>query len=1103
MSHLQSNVTSNIWTTDRISLILLVGQMFFLAFAFSLLNIVTYTLFLIDYGANMLPYVYITIAILVSLVSYGYVELQKCWQLSTLTLTTFTTFAALFFLGWLGLILSNARWLSFVLMVSITLVELKAMILIGRQAGRLLTVRQMKQFYPYVITSMIVGYMIGGFLVSPLLFLCKTTENLLFVSGLSTLIAVGVSQVTIVKFRRVLNQADTEDHSAASKKISLRKLFTKRYIRMLFLYQMFSAVGTQLVRYIYFTQAEIKYPVAEDLAQFFGTLTVVREVSSLLFASLVAGRLLNHFGLRFGLAANPSGVGFVAIGMAVSGSVVGIDVSIFFWLAVGAYLIDVILTDGTTTTSIKTSYQVLPSEERAAVETMVEGIGVPIAIGMTGIGLLILTVLPTISLLHVTLLIVIIAAVWTAMGVLTYRDYPNMLRQALTTRRFQSATLEIVDESSLTILKEGLSSDHLGVVIYALDMVEGIDRTLLSPLLLELLEHAEPEVRCEVLRRIERLGMTDLLPVIRKKFFNEDVPSVQGAILRTLAALGGSETFDEIGTYVQASDPDIRRGAMVGLLRSGGIYGILLAGVDFLNQVNSDDVTDRLFAARILGDVGISEFYQPLIRLLNDHDLDVRKAALFSSGKLKNPQLWPLVVDALYVSETRSAAISALVAGKESVLPELQAALVVAQNNYPVLIALVQICGRIGGKHAITLLKDNIDYAEDHVRAQIFRSLHLCAYQAQGEDLTRVRGQLKREIMNAANMLGILIDIGDNKAISLLRNALYDQLGRTRERCVYLLSFLYDAQTVLQAQNNLRYGSDEKRAYALEALDVLFSQEIKNMVLPLFEHTVPERQLSALQPLFPQERKSLEQQLQNIIMVSGEDFTPWMRGCALYALSSLDLPAEQIVNLVHQAFAAPEPFIKETALWTLIHLQAPLDQTYRAQLRQESHPAIVRLLGLLETHGTQEDGLTGTVMATIEKVLFLKNVALFHQTLDEDLFLIAEVAQQIHFSPEEHLLIQGEFSDCLYVIVNGTIDVLVNEVGKVAVRKRGDVIGEMAVLVDSPRTATCVAATDVAALKVDREPFLKLLSEKSDLSLGIIRILVHRIEELNRKQADE
>ena len=357
--------------------------------------------------------------------------------------------------------------------------------------------------------------------------------------------------------------------------------------------------------------------------------------------------------------------------------------------------------------------------------------------------------------------------------------------------------------------------------------------------------------------------------------------------------------------------------------------------------------------------------------------------------------------------------------------------------------------------------------------------------------------------MDAANILGIIVDIGNTETVSLLRKALYDQLHRIRERCVYLLSFLYDAQTILQAQNTLHHGSDEKRAYALETLDVLFSQEIKNMVLPLFEYTAPERQLSALQALFPQTRKSLEQQLQNIIMVSGENVTPWMRGCALYTLSSLDLPVEQIVNLVHQALAAKEPFIKETALWILIRLQAPLNQTYRARLRQESHPGIVGLLGLLETQGTQKDDLTGTVMATIEKVLFLKNVTLFHQIPAEDLFLIAEVARHVHFSPEERLLIQGEHGACLYVIVNGTVDILVSELGKVAMRKRGDVIGEMAVLVDGLRIATCVAATDVAALKIDREPFLKLLGEKSELSLGIIRVLVRRIEERDRIQAGE
>ena len=49
---------------------------------------------------------------------------------------------------------------------------------------------------------------------------------------------------------------------------------------------------------------------------------------------------------------------------------------------------DIVLTDGTTRTSVNASFQVVPVGERLAVQAVVEGIGVPVAIGATGVVLL-------------------------------------------------------------------------------------------------------------------------------------------------------------------------------------------------------------------------------------------------------------------------------------------------------------------------------------------------------------------------------------------------------------------------------------------------------------------------------------------------------------------------------------------------------------------------------------------------------------------------------------------------------------------------------------------------------------------------------------------
>ena len=64
-----------------------------------------------------------------------------------------------------------------------------------------------------------------------------------------------------------------------------------------------------------------------------------------------------------------------------------------FVLAAVARLADIVATDGTTRTSVNASFQVVPIGDRLAVQAVVEGIGVPVAIGATGVVLLLMNVL--------------------------------------------------------------------------------------------------------------------------------------------------------------------------------------------------------------------------------------------------------------------------------------------------------------------------------------------------------------------------------------------------------------------------------------------------------------------------------------------------------------------------------------------------------------------------------------------------------------------------------------------------------------------------------------------------------------------------------------
>ena len=71
-------------------------------------------------------------------------------------------------------------------------------------------------------------------------------------------------------------------------------------------------------------------------------------------------------------------------------------------------------------------------------------------------------------------------------------------------------------------------------------------------------------------------------------------------------------------------------------------------------------------------------------------------------------------------------------------------------------------------------------------------------------------------------------------------------------------------------------------------------------------------------------------------------------------------------------------------------------------------------------------------------------------------------ARPVRFEDDEILLVQGDFGDFLYVLTSGLVKVIVAAESGVettlAIRSRGDLVGEFALLDDKPRTATARAA---------------------------------------------
>ena len=87
---------------------------------------------------------------------------------------------------------------------------------------------------------------------------------------------------------------------------------------------------------------------------------------------------------------------------------------------------------------------------------------------------------------------------------------------------------------------------------------------------------------------------------------------------------------------------------------------------------------------------------------------------------------------------------------------------------------------------------------------------------------------------------------------------------------------------------------------------------------------------------------------------------------------------------------------------------------------------------------------------------------------------------------------EGDPGDCMFVIVEGDVDIHVNGVA-VEHLKAGGVFGEMAIIDAQLRSGSAVAATDCKLAAISEKRFLRLIEHTPRFALQIMRLITERL----------
>lgn len=133
----------------------------------------------------------------------------------------------------------------------------------------------------------------------------------------------------------------------------------------------------------------------------------------------------------------------------------------------------------------------------------------------------------------------------------------------------------------------------------------------------------------------------------------------------------------------------------------------------------------------------------------------------------------------------------------------------------------------------------------------------------------------------------------------------------------------------------------------------------------------------------------------------------------------------------------------------------------------------------------------------------LKSVPLFAAFSDQQISTLLNYVQHRSYARNVYVIQAGDETDSLYVILSGKVKVVIaDDQGREVIlgyMNANDFFGEMGILDDQPRSASVYTLEPCEMLRLSKAGFVNCIKDNVDVAMLVIRNLVKRLREADRK----
>lgn len=1042
-------------------MMLLLGKGFFMGILIATYQIGAETLFLYVLGDEWLPIAFFSAGVAGILSTVLFVYMQRKINFSTLVLST--TFLILVFitslrvsftvLGYDEGISGEFQILPFILFVMIGPVTSITLLGFWGLFGRIFDLRQSKRIIGGIDTGQLLATMLAFFSI-PLMKnfgLIDETYDLLVASAIAS---VGIFVFTLLLTLNFnIDKATKNISGEAVKKVNFLSLFQDKYLRLLSIFLIFSMGASVFVNYTFLSATEIMYTDETELTNFLSFFSGTVIVFSFIIQSFVNDIIIGRFGLKIALMTMPLILALFTVGAIIAGhffeyEVKNNDYILFFVLIAVGRLFTASLKDALENPAFKLFFLPIDIKIRFDIQTRIEGVVNEIAVFVAGALQMALGLLVFFKLIHYSYFILVLAGVVVYLSGKLFEEYKKTLK---TTLEKQKANLEGEgkrnENNTINILKREVKTKDASKVLNALKLFEKLEPIEFEFALLDLLNSRTPEVRIYAYTKLGERVCWEAFEIVEKDLKTEGNEKVLEVANKTYLILKEATEFK-------------------------------LTDVNIKALVRSTEFKDRVKGARLLAKATEERHITYIVELMRDINPQVRTAAMISAGKVKRPELWPILIENLHLSTYGNAAMSALKAAGESAFHTIDTAFYKTGQYHDTMIRIIQILGRIGGRGATELLWKKIDFPDRKIVSQLLLSLSYTGFVGRDFQAARIKIAVEGEIGDIAWNIKSGLDIPRETEIDLmLAEAMLDEDRKNYDNIFMLMGMIYDPQSVLLAKENIQNGTTESITFAVEMMDIFIDEELKPKLVPVMDELKVQERLAKLQNHYPPEDfESYDDLLLQIINRDYNRINRFTKALSMYRISQLgkEVTPDLIANLFN-----PDPLLLQTAAFVIYTLDKEAYHEHTKRLKPVTKKELDR--AILPPVFRDEDEEYHQKLLLIERVVLLKKIDLLENISGELVTYLAERFEEVKVKMGTTIVREGDSGmEPMYVVLDGVVDIYEGD-NKVGERRKGEVFGEKNLIETDPFSFTALTRNECTLLLLRKEELLNLMSRHIEI----------------------